>query len=843
MILPRPGVTPEEQACIDQLAELALDLRFSWDPSDAELWGRVDPELWHLTHNAWAVLQAASTSRLCSLARDPEIRRKTDALVEERRRYVGSTTWLERAHPEARLGTVAYFSLEFMLGEALAIYSGGLGNVAGDQLKAASDLGVPVVGVGLLYQRGYFRQVLEPDGTQLALYPYNEPGQLPVMPVRDADGEWIRLTIQVPGYELWLRAWQVTVGRTRLYLLDSNDPANPPAVRGVTAELYGGGLEQRLLQEMVLGIAGWRLVRALGLRPEVCHLNEGHAAFAVLERARDFMEETGQPFHVALAVTRAGNLFTTHTSVADGFDRFPSDLVTRLLGRYVQRQLGLAMPTFLGLGRANPEDPQEPFGMAYLAVRGSGAVNGVSALHERVSQAIFQPLFPRWPSGEVPVSHVTNGVHVPSWDSVPAEQVWEHATGPRCWDGCIPDAEAKVRRLTDETIWQMRAENRRDLVRYVRERHARELAAAGACEAEVAAAREAFDREALTLGFARRFATYKRPNLLLHDPDRLARILMSRERPVQLIVAGKAHPRDREGRAMVQAWIRFIRERPEVRSRLAFVGDHDMLLSRHLVQGVDVWINTPRRPFEASGTSGMKVLANGGLNLSVLDGWWAEACAPDVGWAIGDGREHGNDPAWDAEEARQLYDRLEHEVVPLFYDRDVRGIPVGWVACVRESMARLTPRFSADRTVREYAERHYVPAAAAYRRRAADEGAPGVRLVEWERRLATHFPALRFGAVEVESRNGHHTFRVEVVTGPLDPDTIRVEIYAEPQDGQAPACETLVRGNRLAGGETGYLYAVRIPASRPAWHYTARIVPSHPEAAVPLEAGHIRWQR
>ncbi|HEY8369013.1 MAG TPA: alpha-glucan family phosphorylase [Thermodesulfobacteriota bacterium] len=840
---PGRDLSAEARRGWEELTALALDLRWTFDHAEDALWERIEPELWGLTHNAWAVLQTASLTRLHEICTDRELRARATAMIAARRRYLARDTWFARTHPDSPLTAVAYFSLEFMLSEALPIYAGGLGNVAGDQLKAASDLGVPVVGVGLLYQQGYFRQVLEPDGTQRALYPYNDPGQLPVTPVRDASGRWVRLAIPMPGYTVWLRAWQATVGRVRLLLLDSNDPANPPMIRGITSELYGGGPELRLQQEMVLGIAGWRLLDALGIRPEVCHLNEGHAALVVLERARSFMAETGHPFDVALTVTRAGNVFTTHTPVDAGFDRFAPDLVARLLGHYAKKELGLDLTELLALGRARPDDPSEPFNMAYLAARGSGAVNAVSALHARTSRPIFQPIFPRWPEAEVPVVHVTNGVHVPSWDSAPAARLWETACGACPWDGAAVDAAAAIRRLPDEALWRMRTENRRALVRYVRERVARELAAAGAYDGDIAQAREAFDPEALTLGFARRFATYKRPTLLLHDEDRLVRLLTSRERPVQLIVAGKAHPHDREGQALVQAWVRFIRERPEVRSRVAFVGDYDMVLARHLVQGVDVWITTPRRPYEASGTSGMKVLANGGLNLSTLDGWWAEAYAPDLGFAL-DGADGPDDgPSRDAAEAAALYDRLERDVVPCFYDRDVRGIPVAWLARVRESMARLTLRFSADRTVREYTERHYLPAAAAYRRRASDDAALGRRLTDWRRHLARDFRALRFGAVSVDTAGGHHAFRVELFTGSLDPDAIRVELYADPLDGGPPVRETLVRGARLPGPEPGYVYAARIPATRPAWHYTARAVPAHPDAAIPLEANQILWQR
>ena len=458
------------------------------------------------------------------------------------------------------------------------------------------------------------------------------------------------------------------VGRVTLYLLDSNDPANPPAIRGITSELYGGAPELRLRQELVLGIGGWRLLRALRLEPEVCHLNEGHAAFAVLERARTFMEDSGQPFEVALAVTRAGNLFTTHTPVSAGFDRFAPSLVEAYLGRYAREQLGIEPRRLLALGRAHADDPDEPFNMAYLAIRGSAAVNGVNRLHGAVSRRLFQSLFPRWPETEVPVGHVTDGVHTPSWDSAEADALWTKTCGAERWRGTMDTVEQDVARASDEALWALRADARKALVAYVRERIASHVAAWGAAPDEAAALGACLDPDALTLGFARRFAPYKRPTMLLHDTARLLRLLSSRDDPVQLVIAGKAHPADRAGQDMIKEWIQFAR-RPEALGRVIFLPDYDLLVAEHLVQGVDLWINTPRRPWEASGTSGMKVLVNGGLNLSELDGWWAEAYAPGVGWALGDGREHGDDPAWDAAEAAALYGLLEREVMPAFYAR------------------------------------------------------------------------------------------------------------------------------------------------------------------------------
>jgi len=734
----RAEALPTQLEGIKYLNELALELRVSWDHSTDDIWRRLDPELWDLTRNPTLVLHATSEAKLKKLAGETEFRRRIEDFVLARRLYSRSPGWYQFAHQGAPLTHVAYFSMEFGLSEALPIYSGGLGNVAGDQLKAGSDLGVPIVGVGLLYQQGYFRQTIDADGIQGALYPYNSPAELPITPVRDHEGQLIRLELQLPGYSVWLRAWQASIGRVTLYLLDSNDGANMPFHRGITSELYGGGPELRLMQELVLGVGGWRLLDRLKIRPEVCHLNEGHAAFAVLERAASFMEQTGKPFEVASTATRAGNLFTTHTPVAAGFDRFDPVLIKRYLDPFVKRRMpGVSLGEVLALGRRDPADESEPFNMAYLAIRGSGAINAVSRLHGSVSRSIFSDLFPRWPKAEVPVGYVTNGVHTPTWDSVYAKRLWTAACGKDPWASTMEDVPQKIRAMPDDLLWGLRNSNRKALLEYLRDRLMRQYAAAGEAAEDVKLSQTVFDPNALTLGFARRFATYKRPTLLLHDPNRLASILTNPHLPVQLVIAGKAHPADEPGKAMIRQWIQFVK-RPEVRGRVVFVADYDMMVAEHLVQGVDVWLNTPRRPWEASGTSGMKVLVNGGLNLSELDGWWAEAYVPEVGWAIGDGKEHGDDPAWDAAEAELLYELLEHQVIPAFYTRNEKGIPTGWVARMRESMARLTPRFSANRTVREYTETYYVPAAAAYRKREANGGALAAEIVNWRRDLCDH---------------------------------------------------------------------------------------------------------
>ncbi len=728
-----------------------------------------------------------------------------------------------------------------MLSEALPIYSGGLGNVAGDQLKTASNLGVPVIGVGLLYQEGYFRQEIDAQGQQQALYPFNDPGQLPIRPLREANGEWLRFPIDFPGAKLWIRTWQVQVGRTKLYLLDTNDPANTPAHRGITSELYGGDRDLRLKQEQILGIGGWRLLRALGLQPEVCHLNEGHAAFAVLERARSYMADNKQPFDLALTITRAGNLFTTHTPVAAGFDSFAPELMEKYFRKYAEQGLSVSFQDLLALGRRDRNDSSEPFNMAYLAIRGSGAVNGVSRLHGQVSRRIFQALFPRWPEVEVPVTHITNGVHMPTWDSADADRLWEAACGKDRWRGTMEGLEENCRSIPDSDIWQLRAQGRKSLVEYVRKQYVRQLAGEGASTEDLAHAAQALDTDILTLVFARRFAPYKRPTLLLKDPERLERILTNRDRPVQLVLAGKAHPQDVEGQNMIRQWIEFA-NRPEVRSRVVFLSDYDLLMAEHLVQGADVWVNTPRRPWEASGTSGMKVLVNGGLNLSELDGWWAEAYSPEVGWAIGDGKEHGDDPAWDAVEAEALYGLLEREVVPEFYARNEKGIPVAWVARMRESMARLTPAFSTNRVVLQYTEEHYLLAAAKYSARAANHGGLGRDLLNWQEALSKHWPALRFGSSAVDQQGDQYLFQVQVYLDELDPETVKVELYAEGQNGGAPVQQPMQRGERLVGSANGFIYTVRVPATRPATDFTPRLIPCHKGAFVPLEASFILWQ-
>ena len=822
---------PEELA---ELRPLALDLRWSWSHVADALWRRIDEPLWRHTRNPWLILQSVSARRLRELADDASFRKLLQTLRAEQHSALGGETWFAREHGDANLGQIAYFCMEYGLSEALPLYSGGLGVLAGDHLKTCSELGVPLHALGLLYQKGYFRQSLDADGNQLAFYPINDPSLLPVIPVRGTDGEWLCVTVELPGRGLRLRAWQAQLGRVVLYLLDSNDPLNDPADRGITSELYGGGAELRLQQEIILGIGGYRLLRALGIEPSVCHLNEGHAAFAILERANAFAHREGVDFSTALIATRAGNLFTTHTPVDAGFDRFDPALLERYLGAWAE-DAGIGRDALLALGRADPEDSGEAFNMAWLAIHGSGAVNGVSRLHGEVSRRLFQTLFPRWPGDEVPVGHITNGVHVPSRDAPESDRLWTEVSGKERWRGDLREIREVMPKMRDADLWEMRARNRLRLIDWVRQRDA-------GSRASMPRADNALDPNALTLGFARRFATYKRPNLLLHDPERLHALLTNTNYPVQLLIAGKAHPRDHEGQAMIREWIHFIRDRG-LQRHVVFLVDYDLLVAAYLVEGVDLWINTPRRPWEACGTSGMKVLVNGGLNLSELDGWWAEAWRPGVGWALGDGCEHGAGPEWDAREAECLYQRLEQAVIPAFYQRDTQGIPQRWTTLMRNSMAELTPAYSSNRMLRDYVEQHYLPLARAYHERAARSADEARAIQAWRKRLQGQWQDIHFGNQRVDSDEKHHYFHVQLYLDDLDPDDVRVELYAEALPGGVPERRPLNRIERLTGAVNGYLYEIVVPAQRAVGDYTVRVVPNHPGVAIPLEEHRILWQR
>jgi starch phosphorylase len=829
----------ELPAPLSALRDLALDLRWTWSHEADALWARVDDGLWRRTRNPWIILEDVSAARLAELAADAGFVAHLDRLVAARRAYLADGGWFAAARGGVKLAGVAWLSMEFGLGEALPLYAGGLGVLAGDFLKAASDLGVPVIGIGLLYQEGYFRQMIDAAGRQFEAFPYNDPSSMPVEPARTADGGWLHIPVELPGRALRLRVWRVVVGRTLLYLLDSNDPVNGPVDRGIAGKLYGGGTEMRLMQEIVLGVGGWRLIEALHPEIEVCHLNEGHAAFAVLERARQFARRQGLSFAEALWATRAGNVFTTHTPVAAGFDRFSLDL----LARYAQAWAGdeVALADILKLGRDDGPEPDGVFNMAHLATRGALLNFGVSRLHGAVSRRIFQPLYPRWPEQEVPFDHVTNGVHVPTWDSAMADTIWTQACGKERWRHEPEDMCERIETVEDEALWALRGDAREALVRNVRVRLTAHLSGRGHPPEVVALGETVLDPNVLTLGFARRFTDYKRPDLLLFDPARLARLLCDEARPVQLVLAGKAHPDDEAGKRMIQEWIGFAQD-ARYRHRVVFLEDYDISLAQELVQGVDLWINTPRRPWEACGTSGMKVLVNGGLNLSTLDGWWEEAYDPGLGWAIGD-RRYTEAADQDRDDADELYTVLEREVVPAFYDRDATGVPRAWVARMRRSMTDLTVRYGASRMVREYLDKAYSPAAQALRERVANGAAAAKAMAEWDQHLHRAWPGVHIGEPNFVQRDDGREVSVPVYLAEIAPCDVRVELYATPADGAASEVIALSHDGSVPGATSGFIYRGQLRGARSESDYTARVVPAHHGVRVPAETALIRWQR
>ncbi len=801
------------------LHEFSRDLRWSAAQPALSLWPRLDPALWQSNPSPQALLAQISPERLEAAAQDgPLVQAFTEAL-QARAADRQSTGWLQTQHSETDLKGVAYFSLEYGLSAALPLYAGGLGILAGDLLKTASDLHVPITGIGLLYAHGYFRQTLTADGWQGEDDQANDPGQLPVSAVY-LDGKLLRIRVTLPGRTLALRVWRADVGACALYLLDSNDPANSPEDQAITSSLYGGDRETRISQELALAVGGWDTLAALQIPVDVCHLNEGHAAFVTLCRAVRYQQAHGVSFDEALFGTRAGNLFTTHTPVAAGFDRFEPGLAAHYLGA-LAAEADVPVQKFLDMG----QDPQAPgFSMAALAVRGCGATNAVSALHRDVSRALFAPLYPRLPLTEVPVGYVTNGIHPPTWNSAAAQAIGD--TSPQL--EAVPDAQ----------LWALRNTSRAALVNYVRARFARQVQDMELGDAALALAQNALNPDALTVGFARRFAAYKRPDLLLHDINRLVKVLGSVRRPVQIVVAGKA-PRGDEGskhlvQAMVQASLR-----PDLFGRLIFLADYDMDVTHALVSGADLWLNTPRRPQEACGTSGMKTLANGGLNLSSLDGWWAEAYQPELGWVLGDTGAYGEDQ--DARDADQLLTLLENDLRVAFYTRDEQGLPTAWLARMRRSMADLAPRFSSARMLREYTEHYYLPAVQTVRARAAEDGLLAKDLLSWHARVKNSWPAVRLSHLPLTQQKGEQRVQVSVFLSDLAPEDVTVELYADATSAQPSMRLPMTPDTSARTPDGSRTYSAALPPGRPASDFTPRVVPRHPQALLPQEAPYIAW--
>ncbi|MBN2370577.1 MAG: alpha-glucan family phosphorylase [Vicinamibacteria bacterium] len=827
------------------LREMAYNLLWSWDDEIRIVFSRLDRDLWSQTYqNPVLMLGLISQDRLNAAAKDDGFMAFYSRTYERFKEYLHETTWWDQRHMERPL--IAYFSAEFGLTECLANYSGGLGVLSGHHLKSASDLGFPLVGVGLLYQQGYFRQYLASDGWQQESYPTNDFYNLPVQPALDDKGAPARVELDLAGQRLFVKIWRAEVGRLPLLLLDTNLPENPPDLQDITDQLYGGDQENRIRQEIVLGMGGMKALVALGYAPAVCHMNEGHSAFLSLERMRMLIKEHGVRFHEALEAARAGNVFTSHTPVPAGFDVFSEDLMDKYFSAYMH-EVGVSRDDLLALGRP-PNDPSGPFNMATLAIGTSAFANGVSRLHGEVARSLFQPLFPAIPESEIPVTHVTNGAHTRSCVSREMAELFDRYLGPEWWRRPgQPATWEGVDTIPDEELWSTHERRRERLVAFARQRLMRQMEQRGASARDVQKARGVLNTHSLTIGFARRFATYKRADLILTDVERLIRILTDPKRPVQIIFAGKAHPKDTPGKEMLKAIVSFC-QRDDMRRHAVFLEDYDIVVARYLVQGVDIWLNTPRRGLEASGTSGMKVLPNGGLNLSILDGWWSEAYQPEVGWAIGKGEDYQDHSYQDYVESNSIYDLLEKDIVPLFYQRGIDGLPRPWIARIKKSM-KLTPTFSSNRMLWEYGERFYLPSAHCFESLTAERLQRARKLAEWKTFIRQQWGGVRIEKAEAQShgiRRVGEGFEVRAVVrlGPISPEDVYVELYFGSLDAQRRITAGQAIAMRMESALDGgiYRYSGAIPCDLTGMiGYSVRMRPCHPDANNLLCTGLMNW--
>ncbi len=867
-------VLPHLPERLQALHKIAYNLWWCWNPEAVSLFRRLDSEVFEtVDHNPVKMLSAIEQSRLESLLEDDGFLAHLDRVEVMFDIYMNAATWFQEKVAsgawESKEGSVkkpgrgatvvqaasqyiAYFSAEFGINESLPVYSGGLGVLAGDHLKAASDLGIPLVGVGLMYREGYFRQYLNIDGWQQERYPENDFFHLPIIPETKEDGSPLMITVPFPGRDVWARVCRIQVGRVPLYLLDTNIPPNSPEDRQITNRLYGGDHDMRVRQEMILGIGGVRALRALGKPPTVCHMNEGHAAFCGLERIRQLIEEQGLDFATAREAVTASSIFTTHTPVPAGNDVFPIHLIEHYFGAMIP-QLKIDRNEFFGLGRQNPNDHQEPFCMTVLAIRLASFSNGVSQLHGNVSRNMWKAIWPNLPVAEVPITSITNGVHTASWVSPDLTQLFDRYLGMQ-WQERPHEKEVwkRIDNIPDAELWRTHERRRERLVAFARKRLRTQLKARGAPPIEIDRAEEVLDPEALTIGFARRFATYKRGTLLFRNLERLTAIINNKERPVQIIFAGKAHPKDHGGKELI-AEILHVSRRPELRRRIVFIEDYDMSVARYMVQGVDVWLNNPRRPLEASGTSGMKVCANGGLNMSTLDGWWVEGYHQGNGWAIGAGEEYTDLVYQDDVESRAIYDLLEEEVVPLFYTRSSDGLPRGWIRSMKHAIA-LTPTFSTGRMVAEYMERAYWPAIQRAESLTSHSMARAAELARWRRQMHQGWNQIRVESTEKLGADPMHVgndleVKARIYLGAFKPDDVEVQLFHGLLDslGDIPSPHTVTMSSNGApvqgkDGQPLWIYQGIIPCQSSGQHgYAVRVLPRHPDLAHPFEPGLLCW--
>lgn len=841
-------VVPRVPARLKPLLSIARNLWWVSSQSAQALFRRIDMDVWEeCGHNPVKLLGLLHPERLRALTEDDAFLAHMDSVEEDLKRYLSAPTWYSRTYGSKLDVRIAYFSAEFGLHESLPLYSGGLGILSGDHIKSSNELGLPLAGVGLCYQNGYYRQYLSSDGWQQELYPENDFFNMPLTLMRDGDGAELTLDVQFLGRRVEARIWKVQVGRVPLYLLDTNLPANDPSDRLITSRLYGGDLDMRIRQEILLGIGGIRALGKLGIEPSLCHMNEGHSAFLALERIRLLMQKAGLTFAEAREAMAAGNAFTTHTPVPAGNDRFPPDMVRSYFRDYVPL-LKIPMETFLGLGRENPDDHREDFCMTVLALKLASHSNGVSQLHGRVSRRMWKRLYPSVPEREIPITHITNGVHTLTWLSDELARLFERYLEPKWVEDPVSQAIwQRVDEIPDNELWRAKERLRDRLVSFVRRREKRTLRRLAAPSAKVQLVDELLDPDILTIGFARRFATYKRANLILRDLPRLKRLLLDKERPVQLLIAGKAHPHDGPGKEIIRQIAQLTRS-DEVHRRVVFIEDYDIDVARHLVQGADIWLNTPQRPLEASGTSGMKAGLNGTLNLSILDGWWCEGYGGDNGWAIGNGEEHPDREYQDQTESTVLYDLLEKEIIPTFYRRGPDGLPREWLRRIKASIRSIAPRFNTNRMVEEYAERMYLPGAIHGAMLAKDGYRSARMLASWKQGIQERWHEVSILGVQADATRelelgNNLDLRVRVLTGSIPSEEISVEVLYGPLDAQGEilAGEALPLGLLSSEGSVA-TFAGAIPCRSSGQHgFVVRVLPFRRELVNKFETGKITW--
>ncbi|NTV51997.1 MAG: glycosyltransferase family 1 protein [Candidatus Firestonebacteria bacterium] len=843
------NVVPQMPEKLKPLLELAGNFWWGWNADAFNIFRHINADEWSsVSHNPIKFLSQVSQARLEELSQDEGFLFNLHRVMESFHGYLSRKTWFANRWPNAGSFSVAYFSAEFGINEGLPMYAGGLGVLAGDHLKSASDLGVPLVGVGLAYRQGYFRQYLNQDGWQQERYVENDFFNMPMSLMRDAAGNIISVEVEFPGRLVTAQVWKVEVGRVPLYLLDTNVPQNTPDDRNITAKLYVGDAETRLQQEIVLGIGGIKAIYKLGLKPTVTHMNEGHSAFLALERIAHHMDVDKLSYLEARELVAASSLFTTHTPVPAGNEVVANDMIERYLSRYY-RKFGIGAEEFFGLGRINPGNAHEPFGMTVLALKISSRANGVARLHGEVSRRMWRGIWPNFPEEEIPIGSITNGVHVNSWISMEMSELFDRYLGPRWLEE--PGDQKIWERISDipsTELWRTHERRRERMVGYVRRRLRRQLADRGCTPEEVEMADQVLDPDALTIGFARRFATYKRATLLFKDLERLTRLLTDKNRPVQIILAGKAHPHDDAGKGLIQE-VQRIARRADLRRHIVFLEDYDLNCAHYLVQGVDVWLNTPRRPMEASGTSGMKAVFNGAINLSILDGWWDEGYNGKNGWAIGRGEEYADTEYQDRMESAALFQILENEVIRQFYLRGSDDIPEVWVKLMKQSMTSLGPVFNTNRMVTEYTEKFYQPQTQRLDVLAAQQYAGIRELAAWKSKVRGAWGEIKIESVNVEPRHDWSTgtmlpVKAVVHLGRLAPEDVQVEIFYGRIDGDQKLFDSrvvsMVRQNPLPGGK--FSFQGEIPCAVTGQHgLTVRVTPAHPNLGQRTETNLITW--